>query len=129
MNERKWQTTLQDGLKREGWAWQHIYRLKTASGQWRTSTTARGWPDLMAFREGWVLAIECKTGVGSWKPEPGQLDWLERVAEIPTGRAWLLPPNGADWQDIANWLNRPEEAPRRLGFTEGGILARVTRGR
>ena len=129
LSERQWQHVLQGRFSEEEWAWQHVYRMQSAKGRWMTSTTATGWPDLTAWRRGYVLAIECKSGTAKWHLEPGQLDWLERFAEIPTGRAWLLDPLHTDWQDIANWIHDPESAPRRVGFYEGGVeIDRARRG-
>jgi hypothetical protein len=114
LSEREWQTTIQRGLTREDWTWQHVYRMQDPHGRWRTSTTAVGWPDLVCFRGAWILAIECKSAKG--KATPQQLAWLARFAEIPTGRAWLLSPTATDWQALANWLRDPENAPRVHGF-------------
>lgn len=124
MTERKWQTTLQKGLTRTAWRWQHIFRMRTADGAWRTSTTAVGWPDLMAFREGWVLAIECKRSRKDY-PTPDQLAWLAEIAQIPTGRAWVLRPTDS-WQDVANWIADPAKSPRIYGFEPPYALALAT---
>ena len=113
MSERVWQTTLQEGLKREGWAYQHVYRTKTAKGQWATSTTATGWPDLVALRGPHILAIECKAAKG--RVGPHQVEWLARFHELDCGLAWLLSPLD-DWQAVADWLHTPEAAPRRHGW-------------
>lgn len=116
MNERDWQSVLQKGLTREGFLWNHVYRMRTASGAWRTSTTSTGWPDLVAVHPGtgWVLGIECKKAPKDL-PKPDQIEWLEAFAQIPTGRAWCLRP-GDDWQMVANWLHDPEHAPRTYGW-------------
>lgn len=112
-SEREWQTILQEGLKREGWAWQHIYKMKTARGNWRTSTTAVGWPDLVAMRGPYVLALEVKADRGVLGAD--QLTWLKRFADIPTGLVWVLRPRD-NWQAVANWLHEPEKAPKRHGW-------------
>jgi Holliday junction resolvase len=123
--EREFQKLLEKRLTEEGWAWQHIYRMKTASGQWRTSTTAVGWPDLVAIKGEYIIAIEVKGKAG--RLEPAQVPWLERFAGIPTGRSWLLDSVRTDWQDIANWLAQPETAPRRHGYSpETGRRANVS---
>lgn len=121
MNEKQWQKVLTERLKEEDYLVQHIYKLKTAAGTWRTSTTASGFPDLVAFRGGYVLAIEVKGPRGRARPE--QIPWLETFADIPTGRAWLLDPIHTPWQDIANWIHRPETAPRTHGFVPTRIYA------
>lgn len=49
--------------------------------------------------------------------EAEQIEWLERFAQIPTGRAWILRPT-ADWASIVKWMARPAESPRRFGWGE-----------
>ena len=111
--EREFQSALQEALTRERYAWQHVYRLQTTKGAWRTSTTANGWPDLVAFRGETLLAIECKGAQG--RMEPGQVEWLERFHGLGYAWAWVLRPTD-DLQQVANWLHRPETAPRRHGW-------------
>lgn len=113
LSERAWQSILQDALTREGWGWNHIYRMRTASGQWRTSTTAVGWPDLVAIRPPHILALEVKADRGVIAPE--QIEWLKRFAAIPTGLAWVLRPKD-NWQRVANWLHEPWKAPPTHGW-------------
>lgn len=113
--EKDWQRTLVEGFEHFGWAVQHVYLMPTKNGGYRTSTTAVGWPDLVCLRREWVVACEVKgirTAVG-----PGQIEWLERFAEIPTGRAWMLRPQ-CDWQAIVRWMAYPLQAPRRFGWGE-----------
>lgn len=133
MTERQWQSTIEKRLRTEEWLFQHIYRMKTASGAWRTSTTAVGFPDLTCWRRGYMVGIECKKGPKD-KATPQQLEWLCEIAQIPTGRAWLLDPVRTDWQALANWLHKPESAPRVHGWVPtleqqalidaGGLTAR-----
>ena len=104
---------IQRRLTREGYRWQHVFRTRMQSGNWRTSTTAIGWPDLMAFRSGWVIAIECKSARGRTTTE--QREWLAEIAQTPTGRAWVFSPKDS-WQDVADWIHRPERAPRIHGW-------------
>ena len=111
--EREFQTALQEVLGRERYAWQHVFRMQTAKGAWRTSTTANGWPDLVAFRGETLLAIECKGAKG--RMEPGQVEWLERFHALGYAYAWVLRPTD-DLQAIANWIHRPATAPRRHGW-------------
>jgi Holliday junction resolvase len=114
LSERQWQSTITKRLTEEGYRHQHVYRLRTSDGNWRTSTTAKGWPDIVALRGPYLLAIECKGPAG--RIEPGQIEWLESFAEIPTGRGWLLAPDRTDWQALADWIHDPEHAPRRYGW-------------
>jgi hypothetical protein len=119
LSERTWQSILQDALTREGWAYNHVFRMKSAKGRWMTSTTAVGWPDLLAVRGPHILAIEVKAAKGVIGPH--QLEWLERFAAIPTGFAWILSPKDS-WQEIANWLHDPSKAPKVHGFSPSTAL-------
>ena len=114
MTERRWQTAIQDSLKREGFRYQHVYRSKLADGTFRTTTVAVGWPDLVAFKDIYVVAIECKKNRLS-KATPQQLSWLETFRRIPTGYAWVLSADD-DWQQIANWLHDLTKAPKVHGW-------------
>ena len=112
-NEREFQSILQEGLTREGWNWNHTYRMRTSSGAWRTSTTAVGFPDLLAIRPPHILALEVKADKGRMGPE--QVEWLARFAALPTGLAWVLRPRD-NWQHVANWLHNPWKAPTIHGW-------------
>jgi hypothetical protein len=113
LSERQYQSQIQQLLTREGWRWQHVYRMKDPHGRWRTSTTATGWPDLVCLRGEWILAIEVKAAKG--KPTDIQLGWLAAFAAIPNGLAWLLSPKD-NRQQISNWIHAPGIADRRYGW-------------
>ena len=110
--EKQWQTTVEELAETLGWATCHTFPLRTKHG-WRTATTAKGWPDLVALRGELIIAAELK--VGNAKARPEQLEWLERFASLGCGRAWLVRLPG-DFEQLGNWLARPEGAPRRFGF-------------
>jgi hypothetical protein len=113
VSEREFQQQITDLLDMTGWAWFHVYPLQTRHG-WRTPTTAKGIPDLVCVRPPYTLSVEVKSDKGAVGAE--QLMWLERWSLIAGGRAWLLRP-ADDLQQIARWLQDPEHAPRRHGFT------------
>lgn len=114
--ERGFQAMIVDLLDTLGYASCHTYPLRTEHG-WRTGTTAKGWPDLVALRGEFVVAIEVKSDTG--RATSQQLDWLRRFAELGCGRAWLVSPR-LDVQLLASWLQYPERAPRRWGFSSVG---------
>ncbi len=127
--EKAYQDTLidpRDGLLIIlGYATNHCYPLQTKHG-WRTGTTAKGWPDIIAVRQHFVLAVEVKGFDVKGRPtpfQPGQVEWLELFAEIPTGRAWVLRPTD-DWDQTVQWCRHPEDGPRRFGYDP--ILDRVS---
>ena len=110
--ERAYQQTIVELLEATGWAVCHVYPLQTKHG-WRTGTTAKGWPDLVATRGPYIIAVEVKSDTG--KATPDQLDWLARFAALDSGRAWLVDPS-LNIQDLAKWVQHPADAPRRAGF-------------
>lgn len=131
MSERELQKQGTDALHTLGWRTQHVYRLQVAGDEetgrpaaWRTSTTASGWPDVVALRPGWMLAIEFK---GAKTPvEDEQLAWLALFATQPCCRAWILRPRDdpAAWM---GWMRHPETAPRRHGWDQEQAAAALRR--
>lgn len=111
--EREWQRTITDLLSALGFKWSHTYPLRTAVG-WRTGTTWRGFPDVVAVRGPFLICIEAKTDTG--RADPEQIDCLTRFSCIAGARAWVLRPRD-DLQQIAGWLRDPKTAPRVYGFT------------
>lgn len=111
--EREWQRTLIEGFEYFGYAVNHVRPGRTAKGEWVTPTTAKGWPDLTCLKGEWIVACEVK-GVKT-PVEAKQIEWLERFALIPTGRAWILRPQD-DWERIVSWMARPQAAPLRYGW-------------
>lgn len=110
--EREFHSSITDLLTMLGWASCHTYPLQTRHG-WRTGTTATGWPDLVALRGPYVVAIEVKSDTG--KPTDDQLVWLARFAALDSGRGWLVDPS-LSMQTLAKWLQHPDRAPRSFGY-------------
>lgn len=94
------------------WRWTHTFPLRTKNG-WRTPTTSPGWPDFLAVRADWMVAIEAKEGTG--RTTEDQRVWLTALSAVPHVRAWVIRPD--DLQTLAGWLARPRDAPDRYGFT------------
>ena len=110
--EAEWQNTLVDLLQTFGYIVEHTYRLRTRDG-WRTGSTLRGKPDLMAIRIPRVLAIECKRD-GEY-PTRAQKAVLTLYSHVPCARAWVLRPRD-DFDMITAWVRRPATAPAHYGF-------------
>lgn len=119
ISEKDWSKTVKATLEQFGYAVNHVFPMKTSDGSWRTGTTAKGWPDWMAVRGRYILALELKgfsaAGVGT-PFKPGQIEWLEKFAGIPTGRAWVLRPTDP-FDEIVQMIRFPQDAPRRYGYT------------
>lgn len=72
-----------DALSLTGWTWQHIRRSDLAIVQ-----GTAGFPDLIAIRDGTLLAIECKTETG--RPTYEQVLWLRSFRSIAGFRTYAL---------------------------------------
>ena len=118
LSEKEYQDAIVARLKDCDYLVNHTYRLKTDSGAWRTSTTLKGMPDLMAVGRGHTLWIEVKTAGGAVSAE--QLVILDTFARVETNRCWLVRPTD-DLQSLADWIERPANAPRRFGFDEATL--------
>ncbi len=110
--EAAFQATLTDALDLLGYVWDHTYPLRTRDG-WRTGSTLKGKPDLIALRPPIELAIEVKTGEGVLAAE--QRAVLSLYAQLPHARAWVLR-STMPWPMITGWLQDPQAAPRVHGF-------------
>jgi hypothetical protein len=121
-SEREFQDTLVGVLELFGYVVEHTYPLLTRpkSGQpvWRTGSTLKGKPDLIAVRPPRLLAIEVKTEVG--RPSPEQVAVLSMYSEVPCARAWLVTPDDPPWADVQAWIRQPQPAPRTHGFEPMG---------
>jgi hypothetical protein len=113
--EKDWQRTLVEGFEFFKYTVNHVRPGRTGKGEWVTPTTSKGFPDLLCLRGEWLIACEVK-GLKTLV-ETEQIEWLERFAQLPTGRAWILRPT-ANWGDIVRWMARPADAPRRFGWGE-----------
>jgi len=120
LSEAEFQRALIDRFKECGYLVNRVYRLRTQSGAWLTSTTLKGLPDLMAVGRSCTVWTEVKSAVGAVSAE--QLVVLDAFAEIETNRCWLVRPTD-DLQAIANWIQDPLSAPRRFGFDAGTLGA------
>lgn len=121
VTEKEWQRTVVEGLQHFGYLVNHVYPLATKDGNYRTSTTLKGWPDLTGIgrqaRAGWMLYIECKGVTTPTTPE--QLVVLDTLAANPQSRCWLLRPlDNAGVTELVKWIARPWEAPVRFGWTD-----------
>lgn len=111
--EKDWQHTLVGALEIAGYSVQHVFPLQTRHGTWKTGTTASGWPDLVALRDEWLIAIEVK---GEKTPvDPKQIAWLMRFTEAHCP-AWILRPQDS-WELISDWIAHPRDSPLCHGWT------------
>jgi hypothetical protein len=113
-SEKEWQATLVDTLEVFGYVVEHTYPLLTRHGVWRSGSTLKGKPDLIAVRPPRLLVIECK--VRREKPTREQVAVLSLYSRVPCARAWVLRPSDP-WPDIQQWIRRPATAPAVYGFT------------
>lgn len=112
--EREFQNTLVSLLEMFGYVTEHTYPLLTKQGFWRTGSTLKGKPDLIALRPPRLLAIEVKGPTG--RLEPAQRAVLSIYAAVPSARAWVVTPTDPPWADVQAWVRRPKDAPAAWGF-------------
>lgn len=115
LTEKEWSKQLVYVGETLGYATNHVYPLQTQKQGWRTSTTAKGWPDLMMVRGPVLIVIEAK-GVKT-PTTMEQIEWLHRFSHIPGVWAWLLRVGDVGLQQVADWLARPDDAPRTHGWS------------
>lgn len=115
LTESKFQRKVLDALKVFGWSTMHVRRMFQPDRKvWMTGTSASGWPDVTALRGAYLLGLELKMK-GKYAT-PDQVEWLDRIALLPYGRALVLRPSD-DWSTTCSWLADPASAPRRFGYT------------
>jgi hypothetical protein len=116
-----WQRNIEKALDAAGWTWTHTKRAKVPqrrgtdqpeAARWLTPM-AKGFPDLLALRDGHLLVIEVKTE-GEY-PDRDQRKWLELFHQMEGALVWVCRPSD-DWADLVRWLQRPESAPAVHGW-------------
>lgn len=88
------QRVLTDALSARGWRWVHFRPARTKDG-WRTAFTgATGFPDVIAARDGRMLALECKGSRG--RVTPDQALWLGKLGAVPGVQTMIVTPENLD---------------------------------
>lgn len=106
--EREWQQTVIEALRLFGWRLTHFRPAQTKIG-WRTPLEGdAGFPDIVAVRDGWMLALELKSERGRATPE--QQAWLADLAKVPGVVAAIVRPSQWRWLEVV--LKRPDLADR-----------------
>ena len=83
-----------------GWMVAHFRPARTSQG-WRTAMTGdKGFPDIVAARDGVVVFAELKTEKGRASPE--QVAWLDALGHAPSMRT-------PDWEPTHVYLWRPHD--------------------
>lgn len=86
-SEREWQSFVTDCLDLGGFRWYHTHDSRRSPS---------GFPDLIAVKDGQVLALELKAETGRTTEE--QKAWLLALAKVPGVRAGVLRPSA--WCDV-----------------------------
>lgn len=113
-----------------GFAVVHFRPAQNRRGQWSTpgEGDAEGWPDVVAFWPGSLVAVETKSDRGRLTAD--QRLWLGRFAALPCAYAWVLRPrDGTD--AVQGWLrwikgkgSAAVEPPRTYGWDAGAAGAK-----
>lgn len=85
-----------------GWQVMHVRRSVTGErGQWATTTSVAGWPDLVLWRPGQLLFRELKTDRGQLTAD--QAEVLRSLAAAGADVGVWRP---RDWDNVAERLSR-----------------------
>jgi hypothetical protein len=106
-SEKAFQREVVKLAEEAGWMVCHVFRGKTAKGEWRTNTTAPGYPDLTMVRPGRLVFLELKMPGNT--PSPAQQEWVSMLQTVATAsdqvvEAYVVWP--ADWPAIVEVLTR-----------------------
>jgi hypothetical protein len=101
MTETELQTAIVTLARYCGYRTMHVRRSIARGQRWATTTSVAGWPDLIIWKPGRIIAAELKTDNGA--PTPAQLDVLASL-EAAGVEVHLWRP--ADLDQIAATLNR-----------------------
>jgi hypothetical protein len=97
--EVDWQHTVVDLLTVLGYRSMHVRHSVGKGNRWTTTTSVAGWPDLVAWRPGRLVAIELKSARGRVTPEQAQV--LEELTDAGVECRVARP---ADFHDPRAWL-------------------------
>lgn len=106
VSEKDFQAAVLDYAKARGWRchWMRRNAMVNKAGKWHALGTA-GWPDVVAVRNGVVVALELKSETGTATQE--QKDWIVELAQIgcnECGRAGTMIARPEDAALIMEWL-------------------------
>lgn len=87
-------------LRGDGW---RVHMLPQQRGQ--RAHTATGWPDVIAVKDGRMLAIELKSEKGD--PTDAQVEWLAALDEVPGIETMVLRPS-----DFVAWARALDQEHR-----------------
>lgn len=99
VSEAEFQRTVIEALDLFGWEWLHCRRSIGRGGRHVTATSVSGWPDLLCWRPGRVIALELKSDTGRVTPEQRRVLASLTAAGID---ARVVRP--ADWVELVEVL-------------------------
>lgn len=99
ISEAALQATVVELLNAFGYQHLHVRRSIGKVRKHVTATSIIGWPDLLAWRPGRIVAMELKSDVGKVTPE--QQAVLESLNAAGVESRVIRP---ADWLDLVEWL-------------------------
>lgn len=107
VSEAAWQATVVEALRLFGWRFVHFRPAQDRRGRWSTPLQGdAGFPDLIAVRDGWMLALELKADKG--RTSPDQRAWIADLFHVPGVLAAVVRPR--DWRWLETAMRRPDLA-------------------
>ncbi|MEN8233759.1 MAG: hypothetical protein ABFR89_02410 [Actinomycetota bacterium] len=100
MKEDDLKSAVTDALEWNGWRWQHQRPAMKKDGSWMTPIEGhKGWPDIVAVKDGRMILAELKGSSGRCSPD--QLVWLTMLAEVSGVETYLIGPSElADFLEV-----------------------------
>jgi len=99
ITEAQWQATVVELLGALGYEHLHVRRTIGRVRKWTTSTNLAGWPDLLAWRPGRIVAIELKSEQGKATAEQERV--LASLAAAGVEGRVVRP---SEWDELVGWL-------------------------
>jgi hypothetical protein len=104
LTEKQWQTRVDRYARDRGWLTCHVFPGQVAAGRFITTTSAPGFPDWWAVRDGRLLVLEFKTeGAPPSTIKAEQKRWVKALQEVPGVRAYVVRPS--DWPRVQRLLD------------------------
>ena len=110
MSERELQSAVNEMLTANGWRWTHFRTAQLPKGDYATALDGnKGFPDVVAVRNGRLLFAELKAHRG--KPSSEQEEWL-----------WDLWGCGSEVDSESPWTSQPGEVPETYVWKPSDLL-------
>lgn len=109
-SEAAFQEQVTDLARMTGWRCMHVRRSIGKGHRWTTATSVAGWPDLILWRPGRIIAAELKSQAGQVTSDQARVLASLEEAGMET-HVW----RPADLDEVAATLGRRRPSERQAG--------------